>query len=177
MCLKAHKYTSGAAFTCSDVATAKACATRTYEAAVELFAMLCQKYNLNPLADGVIISHKEGHTRGVASNHGDPDHLWRQLGMSYTMDTFRKAVKDKMSGATTEEKPQEVTKTQGTAFLNLSTADAVAKIGKLCQPDYSTKIKKTDSGVYRTNESDSPKTGPSAVNSTMWLSSVSPGSL
>ena len=132
------KYTSGAAFTCSDVATANACATRTYEAAVELFAMLCQKYNLNPLADGVIISHKEGHTRGVASNHGDPDHLWRQLGMSYTMDTFRKAVKDKMSGATTEEKPQEVTKTQGTAFLNLSTADAVAKIGKLCQADMKT---------------------------------------
>lgn len=132
------KYTSGAAFTCSDVATARACATRTYEAAVELFAMLCQKYNLNPLADGVIISHKEGHTRGVASNHGDPDHLWRQLGMSYTMDTFRKAVKDKMSGATSEEKPQEVTNTQGTAFLNLSTEDAVAKIGKLCQADMKT---------------------------------------
>ena len=49
-----------------------------------------------------------------------------------------KAVKDKMSGATTEEKPQEVTKTQGTAFLNLSTADAVAKIGKLCQADMKT---------------------------------------
>lgn len=129
------KYTSGAAFTCSDTATAKACATRTYEAAVELFAMLCQKYNLNPLADGVIISHKEGNERGVATNHGDPEHLWRQLGMSYTMDTFRKAVKDKMSGATTEEKPQEASGTQGTAFLNLSTADAVSKIGKLCQAD------------------------------------------
>lgn len=100
--------------------------------------MLCQKYNLNPLADGVIISHKEGYTRGVASNHGDPDHLWRQLGMSYTMDTFRKAVKDKMSGTTSEEKPQEATSTQGTAFLNLSTEDAVAKIGKLCQADMKT---------------------------------------
>ena len=58
--------------------------------------MLCEKYKLNPLGDGVIISHKEGHTRGVASNHGDPEHLWTQLGLPYTMDTFRKAVKAKM---------------------------------------------------------------------------------
>ena len=44
----------------------------TYEAAVELFAMLCKKYSLDPLADGVVISHKEGHSRGNASNHGFP---------------------------------------------------------------------------------------------------------
>ena len=59
---------------------------------VELFAMLCKKYSLNPLADGVIISHKEGSSRGIASNHGDPEHLWNGLGMGYTMDGFRKAV-------------------------------------------------------------------------------------
>ena len=47
-------------------------AKRTYEAAVELFAFLCKEYGLNPLADGVIISHKEGHARGIATNHGDP---------------------------------------------------------------------------------------------------------
>ena len=75
------KYTAGSNFTCSDTATAKAVAKRTYEAAVELFAMLCKKYSLDPLADGVVISHKEGHSRGIASNHGDPEHLWTQLGM------------------------------------------------------------------------------------------------
>ena len=91
------KYTSGSNFTCSDTATAKAVAKRTYEAAVELFAMLCKQYGLNPTADGVIISHKEGHSRGIASNHGDPEHLWTQLGMGYTMDGFRKAVKAAMS--------------------------------------------------------------------------------
>ena len=74
------KYTQGATFTCSDPATAKAAATRTYKAAVELFAMLCKKYNLDPLKDGVILSHKEGCARGIASNHGDPEHLWNQLG-------------------------------------------------------------------------------------------------
>ena len=33
---------------------------KTYEAAVELFAYLCKLYGLNPTADGVIISHREG---------------------------------------------------------------------------------------------------------------------
>lgn len=93
------KYTAGSNFTCSDMATAKAVAKRTYEAAVELFAMLCKKYSLDPLADGVVISHKEGHSRGIASNHGDPEHLWVQLDMGYTMDGFRKAVKAAMGGA------------------------------------------------------------------------------
>ena len=93
------KYTGGSSFTCSDLATARACAERTYQAAVELFAMLCKQYSLNPLADGVVISHKEGHARGIASNHGDPEHLWTQLGMGYTMDTFRKAVKAAMDGS------------------------------------------------------------------------------
>lgn len=86
------KYMTGSNFTCTDTTTAKAVTKRTYEAAVELFAMLCKKYSLNPLADGVIISHKEGSSRGIASNHGDPEHLWNGLGMGYTMDGFRKAV-------------------------------------------------------------------------------------
>ncbi len=86
------KYTGGATFTCSDKPAAQAVAKRTYEAAVELFAMLCKQYDLDPLADGVIVSHREGYKRGIASNHGDPEHLWSQLGMGYTMDTFRKAV-------------------------------------------------------------------------------------
>lgn len=93
------KYTSGAAFTCSDYPTARAVATRTYNAAVELFAMLCKKYGLNPTAAGVILSHKEGSARGIASGHVDPEHLWTQLGMNYTMDGFRKDVQAAMGGS------------------------------------------------------------------------------
>ncbi|WP_298030975.1 N-acetylmuramoyl-L-alanine amidase [uncultured Dysosmobacter sp.] len=96
------KYTAGSNFTCSDIATAKAVAERTYGAAVELFAMLCKKYGLDPLADGTIISHREGHSRGIASNHGDPEHLWMQLGMGYTMDSFRKSVRAAMDEAGTD---------------------------------------------------------------------------
>ena len=70
---------------------------------MELFAYLCKQYNLNPTADGVIISHREGHSRGIASNHGDPEHLWNGLGMGYTMDGFRKAVKAVMDGSGVSE--------------------------------------------------------------------------
>ena len=94
------KYTAGSNFTCSDLAAAKEVVKRTYNAAVELFASLCDQYGLDPLADGVIISHKEGHARGIASNHGDPEHLWIQLDMGYMMDTFRQAVSSAMEGRT-----------------------------------------------------------------------------
>lgn len=119
------KYTSGSNFTCSDTATARAVAKRTYEAAVELFAMLCKQYGLNPTADGVIISHKEGHSRGIASNHGDPEHLWTQLGMGYTMDGFRKAVKTAMSG--TSGNTSGYTKIMGTAVATSEQMKAYLK--------------------------------------------------
>lgn len=125
------KYTGGASFTCSDTATAKAVAKRTYESAVELFAMLCKDYGLNPLTD--IISHKEGHAKGIASNHGDPEHLWKGLGMSYTMDTFRQAVKAEMSG--TAPSVPVTSGTQASAFKNLSETDVIAKVGPLFTAD------------------------------------------
>ncbi len=83
------KYTSGSGFTCSNLSEARAVTARTYTSAVQLFAKLCRKFDLDPLKSGVIVSHKEGHARGIASNHGDPEHLWNQLGMGYTMDGFR----------------------------------------------------------------------------------------
>lgn len=46
---------------------------------------------MDPLADGVIISHKEGNKKGLASNHGDPEHLWKGLDTGYTMEGFRRA--------------------------------------------------------------------------------------
>jgi len=90
-------YTKGASFKCTDTTRAKEMVTRTYKSAVELFAHLCTKYNLNPLADGVIISHSEGYKRGVSSNHADPEHLWKGLNLPYTMDGFRKDVKSAMN--------------------------------------------------------------------------------
>ena len=124
------KYVGGATFECFDLAQARAVADRTYKAAVELFAMLCKEFSLNPLADGVIISHAEGNKRGIASNHGDPEHLWRQLGMSYTMSTFRSDVAATMGNAEVKSEG-----TQATKFAGLSEKEVVAIIGPLCRAD------------------------------------------
>ena len=102
------RYTGGARFTCSNVEEARAAVRRTYESAVQLFAELCERFRLDPLADEVILSHEEGHKRGIASNHGDPVHLWNQLNMGYTMDGFRKAVKAAMGSAAVPAEPAAV---------------------------------------------------------------------
>ena len=86
----AIRYTGANRFEVLDRATALADAERTYTAAVELFAALCVQYDLDPLT--AILSHKEGHAAGLASNHGDPEHYWSGLGTGYTMDGFRAAV-------------------------------------------------------------------------------------
>ena len=93
------KYTTGANFQCSDKERARTMVERTYNSAVELFAYLCKQYNLNPLVEGVIVSHSEGFKRGVASNHVDPEHLWKGLEMPYTMDGFRNDVKNAMTSS------------------------------------------------------------------------------
>lgn len=60
--------------------------------AIEIYAQLCKQFNI-PVSN--IVSHKEGHSMGIASNHGDPDHWWRYIG--YTMDMFRAAVQTKLT--------------------------------------------------------------------------------
>lgn len=85
-------YTVGASFTVRDKAAAQAYCRKTYQNAVQLFARLCSFHGKNPLQDGVILSHNEAGKRGVASGHVDPEHLWRGLGLSYTMNGFRQDV-------------------------------------------------------------------------------------
>ena len=65
-----------------------------YKESVELTAHLCEMYGLDPLADGVVIDHKEGSERGIASGHGDVGHWFPKFGK--TMDDFRKDVKAKV---------------------------------------------------------------------------------
>lgn len=119
------KYTGGASFTVTNAAEAKATAKRTYDAAVELFAHLCKEYKLDPLAKGVIVGHAEGHKLGIASNHGDPEHLWKGLGLTYTMDGFRKDVNAAMS---TSSKPAsgKLYCVQVGAYSQKANADAMA---------------------------------------------------
>lgn len=90
------RYTSGANFLDQDPAATEAAVLRTYGTAVDLFAQLCRTFSLDPLGDGVILSHREGHQRGIATNHGDPEHLWSPFGL--TMDIFRQAVSAALTG-------------------------------------------------------------------------------
>lgn len=111
MCESSHiYYTSGTSFKITDKGKAQADCKRTYDTAVELFAYLCKKFEMNPLTD--IDSHNEGGKKGIASNHGDPEHYWRGLGMKYTMNGFRKDVKAAMenAGNVTVSKPSTPSK-------------------------------------------------------------------
>ena len=72
---------------CEDALTDEGYFRKVYQEAVELTAMLCKTYDLNPLTDGVVICHSEGYQRGVASNHADVMHWFPKFGKS--MDTFR----------------------------------------------------------------------------------------
>lgn len=141
------KYTSGSSFTCSDTATAKAVAKRTYEAAVELFALLCKEYSLDPLT--AICSHKEGCAKGIASNHGDPEHLWKGLGMSYTMDTFRQAVKAAMGSSTTTT-PMTMTNADCPFTVRVSISNL--NIRKGAGTNYAKTGKYTGKGVFTITE-------------------------
>ena len=69
-------YTGGASWRDLAPDATEAHVRGTYSAAVELFAQLCTQFDLDPLADGVIISHSEGRMRGVASAHAE--HLIHQ---------------------------------------------------------------------------------------------------
>ena len=103
-------------FTVKDKAKAQAHCRTAYNGAVALFAYLCKRFGLDPLKD--ICSHKEGHKQGIASDHGDPEHYWSGLGMSYTMDGFRAAVKAKVDAATaTNPTPAPKPENPSTGFL------------------------------------------------------------
>lgn len=95
------RYTSGANFVDNNPAETRRFVQDTYQTAVELFADLCRQFGLNPLADGVIISHSEGHRRGIASNHGDVEHLWTPNGLS--MAQFRQDIAARLGQETMGE--------------------------------------------------------------------------
>lgn len=64
-----------------------------YDEAVELFAYLCKKYDLD---EKDILCHSEAHAKGIASNHSDVMHWFPKHGKS--MDTFRADVKKALKG-------------------------------------------------------------------------------
>lgn len=91
---------------CEDELTDEDYFRAVYREAVELTAYLCKEYGLDPLADGVVICHQEGHERGIASNHGDVLHWFPKFGKS--MDDFRRDVKEEMESDMSEQQFYEM---------------------------------------------------------------------
>ena len=71
------KYTSGANFTCSDSDAAKAVVRRTYEAAVELFAMLCKKFDFRIRKATTEESLQITEIRNISGRSSEPGTRWR----------------------------------------------------------------------------------------------------
>ena len=72
---------------CEDNLKDKAYFDAVYAAATELCADICRRHGWN---SSVIVSHKEAHARGYASNHSDIDHWLLKYGL--TMNDFRNEV-------------------------------------------------------------------------------------
>ncbi|MDO5292446.1 MAG: N-acetylmuramoyl-L-alanine amidase [bacterium] len=95
-----------------------------YKTAVEYCAYKCKQFGWNPLDKGRIISHKEGNAMGIASNHSDPDSVWKTVtNADLTMDKFRKDVaalmkvtKKKQENKKKETKEQKMVKGLQTAL-------------------------------------------------------------
>jgi Negative regulator of beta-lactamase expression len=117
---------------CEDGLTDKAYFNAVYKEATNLCAYLCKEYNLDPMADGVIIGHYEGHKRGIASNHADPGHWFPKHGKS--MDTFRAEVQRLLTATEpskpptpTPTEPKKLYRVQVGAYAVKANADAMLK--------------------------------------------------
>lgn len=106
---------------CEDDLTDRNYFLKVYQEAVELTAMLCKEYNLDPMEDGVVIDHSEGAKRGIASNHGDVAHWFPKHGK--TMDDFRKAVQAQMGVGMTTTSPAVQTPSAGVSAANKGGVD------------------------------------------------------
>lgn len=91
------KYTGGSNWIeLGDGSNTKAHVLATYANAVQFFASICKEYGFNPEDSNILMSHHEGNVKGIASNHGDVEHLWSRFGL--TMQQFRQDVKKAMEG-------------------------------------------------------------------------------
>jgi N-acetylmuramoyl-L-alanine amidase len=81
---------------CEDDLTDPSYFDQVMGTAVAYCARLCREYGL---AAESVVSHKEAHALGYASNHGDPENWMGRFGM--TMKDFRARVRAKLKGEVT----------------------------------------------------------------------------
>lgn len=90
----------------------KAHCKKLYGLAVDYCVYLCKLFpSIDP---DKIVSHKEAHDLGYASNHGDPENYWRRCGVNYTMNGFRADVKARLES----QEDIDMTEEQLEQFVN-----------------------------------------------------------
>lgn len=130
MCESSHiKYVTSTKIQVLNWAKAQEECKKAYDSAVELFAYLCEKLHLDPMTD--ITSHVEGHEKGIASNHGDPVHYWNALKTGYTMDRFRRDVRDAMTNSFALGIKYKVVSKDGYLNVRAGAGTSYAVIGKV----------------------------------------------
>lgn len=103
---------------CEDDLTNQSYFEDAFGMAVHLCAYLCRQFDIP--AD-TIVSHKEAHRLGYASNHGDPEHWMRNY--SWSMDDFRRNVSQKLLDISGSSGPRVVVVTYtGSDGLNIRSA-------------------------------------------------------
>lgn len=127
---------------CEDDLSNEEYFNKVYREAVEVFAYLCNKYNLNPITD--IVCHSEGHKQGIASNHADVMHWFPKFNKN--MDTFRLDVSielDKLNTPTPS--PTTLYRVQVGAFSKLENANGlVTDLKAKGYPAFVTKLEKPE---------------------------------
>lgn len=129
---------------CEDALVDKNYFNAVYKEACELTAYLCKMFNLDPMKDGVIICHKEGYSRGVASNHADVLHWFNNHGK--TMSDVRRDVKALMGNSDAALMGDKLYRVQCGAFSILDNAKQL--VDKLKALGYYTYLVNVD-GLYK----------------------------
>lgn len=106
------RYTNGAEFDILDEENAKDYCRACYENAVGLLASLCKSYGWDP--ETAILTHGEITAKKLSqTTHIDPEHLWKGLGLPYSLSTLRKDVaammgeRDEETVADEPKKPEQ----------------------------------------------------------------------
>ncbi len=86
------KYLSKDEFTVPDLRKAKGQNEVIYKSLVELCTYLCLTFRLDPLTENTVISQAEGRKKKICSDYPGIDHIWKCLGLDYSMPYFRKDI-------------------------------------------------------------------------------------
>lgn len=129
------KYTSGATFTVSDLAAARAYAEATYRNAVWLLAKLCRDHGWDPFT-AVFTHHEVTRQRLSNTDHVDPEHLWDGLGLGKTLLQLRRDVAAAMGQASAAPAPEAPAASGQMYRIRTSWADAASQIGAYTNLEY-----------------------------------------